>query len=99
MCPSYRSTIWRTRSLYRPDHGAVDLGFDARRERGGVDQVSEKHCQSANFALVERRGEEILGIGIAAVDRQHLLGQTACCGVIALADGPECAIEQFVDLV
>ena len=57
-----------------------------------------KAVSACVFAVVNGRREKVFGVRVAAVDRQHLLGENTCGGVIALADGLECAIEQFVDL-
>jgi hypothetical protein len=80
-----------------PDDGAINLGIDAGGQRGGIDQVGEQDRQATDLPAVAGGGQQFFGVGVAAVDREHLSGQSVGCGPIASVDCLHCAVEQLID--
>jgi hypothetical protein len=79
------------------DQRVIRLRFQAGGQRRRVDKVGEKNCQAPDFAVASRRGKQILGVGVAAVDRQDLPGQRRGRRAVSLVDGPHRAVQQVVD--
>src|ERR1700722_19675332 len=57
------------------DQGAIRLRFYPGRQPRQVDKVGEHDCESADFTVVSRGGKQVLGVGVAAVDRKDLSRQ------------------------
>src|ERR1700730_9188591 len=81
-----------------PDHRVIRLRLDAGGQRGGVHYIGEKDCQPAHFVCSRRRGsEQVFGVLIGTVERQHLLGKRTGGRAVTAVDRLYCAIKQFVD--
>ncbi len=80
-----------------PHHGAIDLGFDAGGQCGGIDQIGEQDCQATDLAAVFGGSEQFFGVWIAAVNCQHLPGEGIGSRPIAAVDCLHCAVEQLID--
>jgi hypothetical protein len=83
--------------LVAADQGAIRLRFQTGGQHRRVDEVGEHDCQSAEFTVVSRRGEQVLGFRVAAVDRKNPPGQRGRGSTVAFIDGPHRAVQQFVD--
>ena len=79
------------------DQQPVRLGFHPGGQHRGIHQIREQDRQSSDLTGVIRRGKQVLGIGVVAVDGQHLPGQRRRGSAITTVDGRHGAFEQFVD--
>ena len=79
-----------------PDHGAVDLGLDSGRQCRRIDKIGEEDCQAPDLTAVSGGSEQLLGVGIAAVDREYLPGERVGRLPVAQVDRSNGAIKQFV---
>ena len=80
------------------DHRAVDLGLDPGGQCRGVDEIGEHDCQTTDFAVLGRRGQQVLGFGVALIECEHLFGQHIGGGAVTRVDGLESLVQQFVDV-
>jgi hypothetical protein len=75
------------------DHGAVNLRLDARGQRRRIDQIGEENGQAPDLAMIIGGGEQFLGVGIAAIDSEHLFGECVGRRPVATVDCPHRTIE------
>ena len=62
-----------------------------------IDQIGEQDRQSPNLTSVTRGGEHILGLGVAPIDREHLIGQRRRCHPIATVNRRHRTIQQLIN--
>jgi hypothetical protein len=73
----------------------VDAVSVARYRR--IDQIGEQDRQSPDLTSVTRGGEQILGLGVAPIDREHLIGQRRRCHPIATVNRRHRTIQQLIN--
>jgi hypothetical protein len=84
------------------DHQPIALRLDPRGELGGVHQIGEHDCQPPDLTTRIARdeqivGEQSLGLGVRAVDGQHLAREGGGTRTITAVDRRHRPIQQFVD--
>jgi hypothetical protein len=76
----------------------IGFGLEAHGQRRGVDEIREQDGQPADFTTIAGRGnQQLLGLGIRTVDRQHLPGQGGRDGPIATVDGLHRPVKQLIN--
>ena len=76
---------------------AIDLWLHSAREHRRIHQIGEKDCQPTNLTAVSRRGQQILGVRVYAVDCQHLFRQRRPSGPIAAVDRRYRLFEEIIN--
>jgi hypothetical protein len=76
---------------------AIRLGLYPRRQHSRIHQIGEEDRQSPNLTWIIRRGQQILGLGVRAVNGQHLPGQSRRCRTITAVDRRNRAIQQLIN--
>jgi len=66
-----------------PDQHPIGLGLHPSGQHRRIDQIGEQDRQPPDLTSVTRGGEQILGLGVAPIDREHLIGQRRRCHPIA----------------
>ena len=85
--------------LLVPAHDrSVRLRVDLGRQRRGIDQIGEHDCQAADLAMVDGWGEQILGVRVGPVGRQHLTCQRVGGFAVSLADRLDGPVDELVDI-
>jgi hypothetical protein len=73
----------------------VDAVSVARYRR--IDQIGEQDRQSPDLTSVTRGGEQIVGLGVAPIDREYLIGQRRRCHPIATVNRRHRTIQQLIN--
>ena len=75
----------------------VCLGLNPRRQGGRIHQIGEHDRQPSDLTTTRRGSEEVLGVRVPAVDRQHLFRQRIRIFTVTTIDGRHRSIQQLID--
>ena len=74
------------------------LGLKVRRKRRGVDNIREQDGQPPDLSMIVGRcSQQVLGLDVPMVDRQHPSSQRGRRGPIATVDRQHRPVKQFID--
>ncbi len=78
------------------DEEAIGFGLDLGRQNRRIDEVGEHDRQPPDLAGLARCGEQILGVGVALIDRKHVPRNGIGGFLVAAVYGRYRVIQQIV---